>query len=473
MTSAAVPVHDRCGSDDAAPLAVDPVMKPRIMSTSPTAKSFRRGNFLRVVFCSALTVTLVGLWLAVARSDRGWIVPCVLGVSGCALLAAMFRDVQRTLWGGSMLGHLLAVVFFGQWLIQTDVLFGHHMGPPRLLIASAVTSASGIGGTLFWALWHIRESQTGGDQPPGRSWRAILGAWVVCLSMIPSGVIAWVGVQSFPKARTQMTLDEINRIAREHDPASAPSGPAKPSKGASEASDVATLMAAMEDKDANVRYIALSTLARIGSSAKPARPRLEQILDSHLHGAAAKGGPVPDSNVACALAAITALGNMGSDAQDALPLLLESARLPRRAEGLNRDNESVRTTALQALAKIGPEGAAAAAEIERRHRAEAVRDIPSIVRQLTHTDVAIRVAAAEELSSLGANALPAVATLGAMVVDDREASVRFAAASALGNIGPSARDAVPALTAGLKDPDADVRRASGWALQHIEVGAKP
>lgn len=328
------------------------------MVTPATTTPVRRPVLLQGVLCLVLALTLLGLWRAVMQREGGWLAPGILGLAACALWAAVFSDVPRALWGWAMLGHLLAVAFFCHWLILTDLLFGHHMGPPRLFIASAVAGAWGFACTLLWALWHAVKSSTRRDDRPRRSWGAVLGSWVVCLSMIPSGLIAWTGVQGFPRARTQMTLDEVNRIVREQDASSAPNGAAPSSRKSTPAQDVGILMDAMKDKDANVRYIALHALAGLGPSAKPAQPELLRIIDTYLHGSKPGSAVTFKIDDATALAAVMVLGNIGPDARDAIPPLLEAARLPAEGDFSGRDYSSIRLAARQSLAKVGFEGEA-------------------------------------------------------------------------------------------------------------------
>jgi HEAT repeat protein len=83
-------------------------------------------------------------------------------------------------------------------------------------------------------------------------------------------------------------------------------------------------------------------------------------------------------------------------------------------------------------------------------------------------DRAVRWSAAEALGRIGPGAAPAAAALAAAL---RDPDLRVIAADALGGIGPGARGAAPLLTDALKDKDAEFRWTAAMALARIDAHA--
>jgi HEAT repeat protein len=89
-----------------------------------------------------------------------------------------------------------------------------------------------------------------------------------------------------------------------------------------------------------------------------------------------------------------------------------------------------------------------------------------LLRGLDDPDPKLREAAADSLGKIGG--VPAVKSLTAVLLKDKEAAVRAAAVRALGDIG-DANAAIPLLRA-LEDPDPYVRRAADDALGRLQPG---
>jgi HEAT repeat protein len=93
--------------------------------------------------------------------------------------------------------------------------------------------------------------------------------------------------------------------------------------------------------------------------------------------------------------------------------------------------------------------------------------VPALGQALLDQDAGVSYQAAVALSRLGAAAVP---ELVKGLKADRM-GVRVAAADALRHLGADARAAVPALVAALEDPEAGVLRAAGRALKKIDPEA--
>jgi len=119
-------------------------------------------------------------------------------------------------------------------------------------------------------------------------------------------------------------------------------------------------------------------------------------------------------------------------------------------EALLRDaNGSTAYRAAEALGELGPEAEPA---------------VPSLVAALAHRDEDTRRAAAQSLGRIGAAAIPALRT----VLDGNQERLKLPAVEALGWIGPAAIDA---LVAALKDSSPPVRRSAARALGRLGPAA--
>jgi HEAT repeat protein len=182
---------------------------------------------------------------------------------------------------------------------------------------------------------------------------------------------------------------------------------------------------AVTDPDWTVRQYAIQALASIGPDAKEAGPALNQAFQDKMDQVR--------NEVAPALAKIGAL--------DAL------------LDGLNNENPQTRTGVIQALGGM---------------KEKAKQVVPALVKAL-HEDkhAPNRRSAAYALGNLGgAGPVPALA----QALKDTDAEVRLAAADALRSIGADARPAIDPLFGVLKsDPVAANREKAGWALVTINI----
>ena len=185
------------------------------------------------------------------------------------------------------------------------------------------------------------------------------------------------------------------------------------------------LVQAMMDESVRVREAAANALVEIGPQAVDAVPALIQALRNEEE----------DSDLRQAASA--ALGAIGSEA------------VPALVQALADEDEHVRWAAASALRDSGP---------------DAVDAVPALVQALQDEHEDVRQAAASALGKIGPQAVPAlIEALG-----DGDAHVRQGASLALGLIGPEAREAVPLLIQALEgDEDWLVRSRAAYALGWI------
>jgi len=162
--------------------------------------------------------------------------------------------------------------------------------------------------------------------------------------------------------------------------------------------------------------------------------------------------------------AVTALGNLAGEVRRVLPPL--HAALKEAA--LNEGDDGVRTEAVRALLKAGPQPASEAGalvdalhsdlEVVRFHAAITLGDLGlagrPAVPDLTHAalwddDPAVRVEAAVALWKIDRKRPPVIPVLIKALADDNEL-VCWMAADSLGEIGPESRQALPALRRALQ-----------------------
>ena len=224
-------------------------------------------------------------------------------------------------------------------------------------------------------------------------------------------------------------------------------------------SDVAQLGALLGDRNAGVRWRAITALASAGREAIP-------LLAAGL----------ADTSATVRAGSAIALGKIGTAARSAEQAL---------ARALTDSSARVREEAAIALGVIStgsPQTVSALAHclsdadpyvVGRSARALAsigTPALPALLEVLRRTDHPSRNAATIALGNMGPAAAPAATVLGAALADEN-ADVRYGAAHALGRIGAPAREAVPALLAALSDADQDVRTAASLALDHIDAPA--
>ena len=228
------------------------------------------------------------------------------------------------------------------------------------------------------------------------------------------------------------------------------------------------LLAALKDESPNVRAAAAGALGNLGSSdnvdAPEAAPRLVELTK--------------DANGDVRSAAAWALGHVGATAEVAVPALatliedpiadarnnalasLEQAggevalALPQLITALKNPDASVRTWVAKLIGLGG----------ERSKQAT-----DALIERLADPSVNVRVWSAYALRQIGAPAVAAIPRLVKALGEDPEPKMRVEAARALAAFGPLAGAAADALAAACRDPDADVRLWSLFALGESKV----
>jgi HEAT repeat protein len=157
--------------------------------------------------------------------------------------------------------------------------------------------------------------------------------------------------------------------------------------------------------------------------------------------------------------AITALGDLGEVLRQALPTL----RAALREAALHDGDDEVRTEAVRALLRAGPQPATEVAafvdalqsevDIERFHAAISLGDLGSdgrpAIAALIHTSLwdeepAVRVEAAMSLWKIDRK-LPLVLHVLVKALEDSNELICWIAAERLGQLGSAAQEAIPAL----------------------------
>ena len=193
------------------------------------------------------------------------------------------------------------------------------------------------------------------------------------------------------------------------------------------------LITGLKDPRLEVRLYVAEALGNIGPDAQAAVPDLLQ---------AAK-----DSNLNLRQNAIRSLGKMGGDVKDRV--------LPMLTECLNDGNHEVRVAAADALGSLPI----------------TVSDVPTVLPFLKHKDAEARAQATVALGRLGSEAKVALKPL-IETLKDPNVIVRRAAAECIGQIGADAKEAIPELEKAAKDSGKEVRRAAITALGGMGADAK-
>jgi HEAT repeat protein len=190
------------------------------------------------------------------------------------------------------------------------------------------------------------------------------------------------------------------------------------------------LLEALKDKDADVRSCAARALGGFGAETGPAVSLLIAAL--------------ADRNARVRHDAAYAFRGIGPTGRDAVAPLAKLVK--------NKDEErDTRRNAIHALGAIG---------------ANAKDAVPVLVEALKDADNNVRRDVAGALGDIGPGAKGAVPTLleALKKTADWEHQIII---EALGKIGPEAKAAVPALLEELKSDDADARLAAAWSLTRI------
>ena len=298
--------------------------------------------------------------------------------------SALLRQLQITVGSIALVANVVAIIFFFDWLGQTDWLMGHVYGPASSILTATWSAGVGVLCAVIWLAiaFFNKSSFTEGRQQKRTGWRLLRGGVLGLLAL--SGVVIFAfGMLELPHALRKLDVQQIK---------------------AGDAS-VAELIEGMKSSDHETRFWAVTELRKLGRGAMPAVPVLAEAL----------------SDAAIAPQAAETLGNIGPEAEAAIPALVAAIERERgKASGIGSGGPSTFSWRCGlALAQIGP------------------ASIPELIKLLAH--------------------------------EDRH--VRMTAANALKEIGPRAKDAVPALNQASNDEDESVRRSVRAALARI--GSRP
>lgn len=175
---------------------------------------------------------------------------------------------------------------------------------------------------------------------------------------------------------------------------------------------VPVLIRKLKSKDSTS---ALNTAVFFGPTSKKALPQLTAALK--------------DKNSRVRTWASRALGNMGTEAIDAVPILAQRV--------ITEDVEEVRRSALNSLARL---------------KVNAVAAVPELSHALKSNDPNTRHMAAYALGEIGSSAKPAFTALREALSDSNK-EVRWKAAVALEKVGADPDDVLPILIESLKSDD--------------------
>jgi HEAT repeat protein len=145
--------------------------------------------------------------------------------------------------------------------------------------------------------------------------------------------------------------------------------------------------------------------------------------------------------------------------------------VPDLIQGLQGKDPRLRLAAAETLKLVGAEAYTAAPALREALRAEDKGLRAAVVDCLGNLDGGVRLEAARALSSIAKQARLAVPVLLKCLRDGEDANVRAGAAEVLGAIGPQALKVAPGVTAALlqarKDKNAEVRKEATEALKKV------
>ncbi len=215
-----------------------------------------------------------------------------------------------------------------------------------------------------------------------------------------------------------------------------------------------------EDDDDEVRRAAIEAIAQLGSNA-------EDAIDSLLKIVQEAGDEIDEIE----LETVSTLGEIARSPDKVIPVLIEL---------LGHSDRQMRLAACLALEKYGARAEAAVPALikvmEDKAMTETValvlavmgeKAIPALTELLAEEDPYLRWVGVASLGAAGEVAAPAAKALGALL-DDRSDQVRVAAVDALGKIGPGARDAIGDLIEALTSKDFSFRQMVALSLARID-----
>ena len=228
--------------------------------------------------------------------------------------------------------------------------------------------------------------------------------------------------------------------------------------------EVEFLIEKLERGDLDDRDLAAGAVGRIGEPAQAAVPALIRVLDDEIYwtrrsatGLLDQIGPSPWNQeprrgltreeefmremVRCA--ATWALGQIGSPAIDAVPVLLLALEDP---------DKTVRSNAAKSLGQIGKQDIAL---------------LPDLVRAMNDESWGVRINAAYAVYRTDRSKWDIVLPLLTEALNHENDDVRYDAVDVLGDIKAPIQDVMPLLVNALNDEDASVRRCAAKALGKI------
>lgn len=214
--------------------------------------------------------------------------------------------------------------------------------------------------------------------------------------------------------------------------------------GADTPAAIEGLIPALQDPAWFVRYPATLALQKLGSKAKAAVPALIDALQP-------KDGVKDFRPIRCAQAAVALakIDPAAKEIQAAIPLILGDKLLGYDGDG----SDGARVVGATALGEMGAAAASA---------------VPALVKRLKDEDGDVRIAAAVALLKIDpAKQSDAAVAAIAAELKNPDLLIRILAADALGDLGPRAKAALPFLTAALRDPEPELRQAAKEAQAKV------
>lgn len=217
---------------------------------------------------------------------------------------------------GALILQGAGIIFFVNWLLETDVMFGHYKGSASLLTSALFAASAGVACGVLWLASLFTGSRRGdsGDTHVPRSRPfAVLQGLMLALLLLPSGAIIAIGVTEVVHARDKLQRNEAAQLAYNR------------------SVTVKKLIQETGHEDADVRSRAIDGLMELGPDARAAVPALIGLL----------GDEYPKVR----LRAAETLGRIGPEAKAAVPQLVAVLEDP---------DEAVREKAREAVRKIDP-----------------------------------------------------------------------------------------------------------------------
>jgi HEAT repeat protein len=225
-----------------------------------------------------------------------------------------------------------------------------------------------------------------------------------------------------------------------------------------------------------VRTTAIRALGALGWTGRSALPDLIKLLDDPAERKWARDATGPLDQVVPFYQAIIIIGQMGSGAKEAVPVLVKAkgfvplaydSAIDTALRNILQPEISV-FNLLNALRDNEPSVRLMAARALRNFPADNAVVLPVLLAATKDPDPDVSRVAEESYRQV---MQAEVNRLQQLLKDDKDERVRVLAAKALGRLGPAAAAAVDALTKAAKDdPDPDVQDVAKNALKKIRPG---